>query len=100
MGQLAREAASVAESLGVRLPFNGAAVSVQSNGPESAAEEVARQTAGNVSSMLQDVLRRAPTEVDAINGAVVVFGEKRHVPTPVNRVIWSLVKAIPVSGKI
>ena len=91
MGELAREAASVAEALGVTLPFPG---------PERAAEEVARRTAENTSSMLQDILRGAQTEVDVINGAIVHFGEKENVPTPVNRVMWSLVKALSVRGKI
>jgi 2-dehydropantoate 2-reductase len=91
MGELACEAAAVAETLGLVLPFPG---------PERAAEEVARRTAENMSSMLQDVLRGAPTEIDVINGAVVRWGEKKSVPTSVNRVMWSLVKALPVRGKI
>jgi 2-dehydropantoate 2-reductase len=91
MGKLAREAASVAEALGVKLPFSG---------PERAAEDVARRTAENTSSMLQDILRGAQTEVDVINGPIVRLGEKKNVSTPVNQVIWSLVKAISVRGKI
>jgi 2-dehydropantoate 2-reductase len=91
MGELAREAASVAEALGVALPFFS---------PERAVEEVVQHTADNISSMLQDILRGAPTEVDAINGAVIRTGEQEGVPTPVNRVIWSLVKALPHRGKI
>jgi 2-dehydropantoate 2-reductase len=88
MGELAREAAAVAESLGVR---------VQAPGPERIAEDVARRTAQNFSSMLQDVLRGAPTEVDAINGAIVRAGESRGIATPVNRAVWALVRAIPKS---
>jgi len=91
MRELAREAASVAEALGMALPFRG---------PERAVEVVARRTAENTSSMLQDVLRGAPTEVDVINGAVVRLGEKMNVATPVNRVILALVKALTVRGKI
>jgi len=85
MGELAREAAAVARAQGVSLPFEA---------PESAAEEVARRTAANRSSMLQDVLRGAPTEIDAICGAIVRAGEERDVPTPVNRIVWQLVKAL------
>jgi 2-dehydropantoate 2-reductase len=91
MGSLARETAQVAESLGVALPFSV---------PELAVEDVARNTAENVSSMLQDILRGSQTEVDVINGAVVRTGKKNRVPTPVNQVIWSLVKALPHTGKI
>ena len=86
MGELAREAGRVAFAQGVKLPFDS---------PLAAAEDVARRTAGNSSSMLQDVLRGAPTEVDAINGAIVALGEGHRVPTPVNKVLWSLVKANP-----
>jgi 2-dehydropantoate 2-reductase len=85
MGELARETAGVAQALGVSLPFPG---------PEQAAEDVARKTAGNRSSMLQDVLRGAPTEVDAINGAVVRLGEQAGVSTPVNRLVWRLVNSL------
>ncbi len=91
MRELACEAAAVAKALGVASSFAA---------PGRVAEEVARRTAGNTSSMLQDVLRGAPTEIDAINGAVVHWGEKKNVPTPINRVMWSLVKALPVRGKI
>jgi len=91
MGQLARETAGVGITMGVRLPFSS---------PELAAEEVALRTSENQSSMLQDVLRGAPTEIDAINGAVVRLAEQRNLEVPVNRTIWSLVKAIIVRGKI
>jgi 2-dehydropantoate 2-reductase len=91
MGEIARETASIAEALGISLPIST---------PESAVEEVARRTSENMSSMLQDVLRGAPTEVDAINGAVVQKGVEKKVRTPVNRVLWSLVKAITMDGKL
>ena len=54
---------------------------------------VARRTAENRSSMLQDIERGAPTEIDAICGAVVRRGEKLGVGTPVNRTLWKLVRA-------
>jgi 2-dehydropantoate 2-reductase len=90
MGELAREAAAVARAQGVSLPFEA---------PESAAEEVARRTAANHSSMLQDMLRGAPTEIDAICGAIVRAGEETGVPTPVNRATWHLVKALSADPK-
>ena len=80
----AREAASVAVAQGIRLPYPD---------PVVAAEAIARQTASNYSSMLQDLRRGAPTEVDAINGAIVQAGEQMGVPTPVNRSLWQLVRA-------
>jgi 2-dehydropantoate 2-reductase len=43
--------------------------------------------------MLQDVQRGAPTEIDAICGAIARAGEKLGVPVPVNRTFWMLVRA-------
>ncbi|MBN2385835.1 MAG: 2-dehydropantoate 2-reductase [Anaerolineales bacterium] len=83
MGNLAREAAAVATALGIRLPYDD---------PPQAVEEVARQTAKNLSSMLQDVLRGAPTEIEAINGAVVRLGAEAGVATPLNRIVWQRIR--------
>jgi 2-dehydropantoate 2-reductase len=44
--------------------------------------------------MLQDVLRGAPTEIDAICGAVVKTAEKHGLKTPLNWACWQLVKAL------
>ncbi len=85
MAEVAQEAAMVATSQGVRLPYAD---------PVEAVKEVARNTAGNTSSMLQDVLRGTPTEIDAINGAIVQAGEKAGVATPVNRILWQLVRGL------
>lgn len=85
MSALARETAQVAEAEHVRLPFED---------PIQAAEEVARKTAKNLSSMFQDVRRGAPTEIDAICGAVTKRGEKHGIDTPYNRSCWQLVKAM------
>lgn len=86
----AREAAEVAAASGLRLVYTD---------PVAAAESVARHTARNTSSMLQDVLRGAPTEIDAICGAIVAAGEKCGVPVPVNRTLWLLVKALSYAGR-
>jgi 2-dehydropantoate 2-reductase len=43
---------------------------------------------------LQDVKRGAPTEIDAICGAVVRAGEERGVRAPVNWAMWRLVSAL------
>ena len=80
-----REAAEVALAQGIHLPYPD---------PEAAVEGVAGRTAVNRSSMLQDVQRGAPTEIDAICGAIVLAGEQLGVPTPVNRTLWMLVKAM------
>ena len=81
----ALEAAEVARAQGIHLPYPD---------PEAAVEGVAGRTAANRSSMLQDVQREAPTEIDAICGAIVLAGEQWGVPTPVNRTLWMLVKSM------
>jgi len=84
MGLLAKEAAAVATAQGIHLPFENAV---------RAAEDVARKTASNHSSMFQDMRRGAPTEIDAICGAITQAGEKLGISTPVNRVCWHLTRA-------
>jgi 2-dehydropantoate 2-reductase len=48
------------------------------------AMDVARRTSGNRSSMLQDVERGRPTEIEAMCGFVAREGRRLGVPTPVN----------------
>ncbi len=45
-------------------------------------------------SMLQDVEARRQTEVDFMNGAIVAWGEKAGIPTPLNKALWALVKGL------
>jgi 2-dehydropantoate 2-reductase len=85
MGALANETAQVAEAEKIQLPFSN---------PIAAAEEVARKTAANHSSMLQDILRGAPTEIDAICGVVVKVAQKHNINTSANWACWKLVKAM------
>jgi len=84
MNEAALETARVAEELGIKLPYDD---------PLHEVEGVAGRTAENESSMLQDIRRGAPTEVDAINGAVMQEGGRLGVPTPVNWSLWNLVRA-------
>ena len=85
MGSLAREVAKVARMENIELPFDD---------PVATAEEVARKTAMNESSMLQDVRRGAKTEIDSICGAVVSKGAAHGYDATTNRVCWNLVSAI------
>ncbi len=85
MAEAARETAAVAVARGINLPYAD---------PGAAAVEVAGRTASNLSSMLQDIQRGAPTEIDAISGAIANEGESLGVWTPVNRVLWHLVRAL------
>jgi 2-dehydropantoate 2-reductase len=45
-------------------------------------------------SMLQDVMAKRQTEVDFMNGAIVQWGEKVGVPTPLNKAVWELIKGL------
>ena len=90
---LAREVIAVAEAKGIQLPYAD---------PVQAAKGVASQTAANHSSMYQDIMRGAPTEIDSICGAVVEEGKAFGVPTPVNYTMWKLVRAVVegIAGRI
>ena len=74
----ANEVAQVAQAQNIQLPFPDAG---------QRALEVTQATATNQSSMLQDVQRGVQTEIDVISGAVVAYGQKYDVPTPVNKLL-------------
>lgn len=65
--------------------------------PVQKTEKVAEATKGNISSMLQDVLKEKRTEIDYINGAIVRQGRNLGIPTPVNSVLSDLVRTIEIS---
>lgn len=88
MEAAARETAAVAQAQGIALPFAD---------PAARAREIAARTASNRSSMLQDVLRGGPTEIEAISGAVVCEGRRLGVPTPINETLWHLMRALGAS---
>ena len=91
MSIAAEEAASIASAKGIKTSFKD---------PTLAAEEVAAATSGNISSMLQDIRRNSPTEIDAICGEIVREGKRLNVPTPVNNLLFQLVQAqVDLSGK-
>lgn len=85
MERAALECAAVARAKGLTLPLADPAARVR---------DVAQHTALNHSSMFQDIVRGAPTEIEAINGAVAREGARLGVPTPVNEVLWGLIKAL------
>ncbi|WP_237691080.1 ketopantoate reductase family protein [Paenibacillus caui] len=59
---------------------------------------VCRTTSGNISSMLADVLRGEPTEVDYINGYLAAMARKSKVAAPAHEMVWKLLKGINESG--
>lgn len=50
-------------------------------------------TAAHYASLREDFRRRRRTEIDALNGAIVRYGESHGVPTPANRMLTRLVHA-------
>ncbi len=88
MKEAISEAVRVAHKKGIRLPFPD---------PTERVLEVCEGTAGNIASMLQDVLAQRPTEIRFINGAIVAQGEACGIPTPVNSTLSRLVEALEAS---
>jgi 2-dehydropantoate 2-reductase len=81
---LIREGEAVASALGIQL--HGDARQLVQKGANAPGKHRA--------SMLQDVLAKRQTEVDFMNGAIVKWGEQTGVPTPLNRVLWELIKGL------
>ena len=85
MRAAAREATAVAQALNIHLPYANA---------EEQVMNVAKATSQNRSSMLQDILRGAPTEIEAINGAIVRAAEAQNLAAPINQTLRLLVRAL------
>lgn len=85
MRQAVQEAVKVVKRKRIKLAYDD---------PIQKVESVCKATAANVSSMLQDVLRKERTEVDFINGAIVRQAKSLGIPTPVNEAIADMVKTI------
>jgi len=83
-----REAIYVADAKGIKLIFDD---------PVKKVKDVANATGGNVSSMLQDVLKKRKTEIDYMNGAIVREAGLLKIDVPVNRMLTNLVKTIEAS---
>lgn len=86
-----REACEVAKKKGIKLIYDD---------PLKKVEEVCVKTAKNVSSMLQDVLKKRKTEIDYINGAIVKEAKAFGINVPVNEALTGLVKTIEESYAI
>ncbi len=52
----------------------------------------------NYSSMYQDLAKGKRTEIDFLNGYIIRLGDERRIATPVNKVLYSLVKYIEGRG--
>lgn len=68
--------------------------------PLAKVEAVCENTSVNISSMLQDVLKKKRTEIDFINGVIVRLGQELGIAVPTNRLLVDLVKTIESSYKL
>jgi 2-dehydropantoate 2-reductase len=48
----------------------------------------------NIASMRQDVMKKKPTEIDHMNGAVVALGRAHGIACPVNAALVAIIKAM------
>src|ERR1700675_1670882 len=81
---LIAEGEAVAAKLGIKLHGD----------PRQLGQKGATAPGKHLASMLQDVLAKRQTEVDFMNGAIALWGEKGGGPTPLNRALWQLVKGL------
>jgi 2-dehydropantoate 2-reductase len=86
---LIAEGETVAKKLGIELHGD----------PRVLVQKGANAPGKHRASMLQDVLAKRQTEVDFMNGAIVTWGEKIGVPTPLNRTMWALIKGLEDAWK-
>ncbi|HQJ23285.1 MAG TPA: 2-dehydropantoate 2-reductase [Rectinema sp.] len=87
MADLVNEALIVVKKKGIQLIYDD---------PLAQVYEVARKTASNSSSMLQDFQKNRPTEIDFINGAVVNEAQKLGISVPVNETVTRIVRTLDV----
>ncbi len=82
IGDVMAECRAVAMADGVTLPDD----------VDAAVQRIPETMPTQHSSTAQDLARGKPSEIDFLNGHVVRRGEALGVPTPANRVLWTLVK--------
>jgi 2-dehydropantoate 2-reductase len=86
---LVAEGRAVADALGIALD----------NDPDELIDRAAVENHAHKPSMLQDVLARRPTEIDALNGGIVRAGAEVGVPTPLHAAIAALIAGLEAGWK-
>ncbi|WBY04087.1 2-dehydropantoate 2-reductase [Ramlibacter tataouinensis] len=84
MRDVVDECLAVATADGVQLPGD----------IDAAVRRIAETMPAQFSSTAQDLARGKPSEIDYLNGLVMRRGQALGIATPVNRVLWALVKLI------
>ncbi|MGC9323612.1 MAG: ketopantoate reductase family protein [Desulfomonilia bacterium] len=89
MHQVIREIFAVARAKGVTLGYESPDAYFR-----TLIEAQIPPTATHRSSMLQDIEKGRPTEIDALNGAISSYGRELDVPTPANDVLTAIIKGL------
>lgn len=84
MRELVQECLAVAQGTGVTVPGD----------MWQAVQLIARTMPGQFSSTAQDLARGKRSEIDHLNGYVLVKGQALGIPTPVNRTLHTIVKLL------
>lgn len=87
ISSLVAEGVAVAAALGVRLDSD----------PDELVDYARKVAYDHKASMLQDALAHRATEVAALNGGIVTFGQQAGIPTPLNQAIWALIEGLESS---
>ncbi|HTR22936.1 MAG TPA: 2-dehydropantoate 2-reductase [Terriglobales bacterium] len=78
------EGEAVSKALGIELHGD----------PRALVQKGANAPGKHRASMLQDIVAKRQTEIDFMNGAIVEWGRKAGVPTPLNQAMWELIKGL------
>jgi len=91
MASVCAEAASIARAEGFEITDREAT---------GLAVKIARRTRENKASMLQDIERGRPTEIESITGAILRAAESRGLGAPLNALAYGLVRGLERSGQV
>ncbi len=84
---LVAEGVAIADALAITLDGD----------PEELIDHAREVAYHHKASMFQDVLAKRPTEVAALNGVLVQFGQQTGIPTPLNQAIWARMEGLEQS---
>jgi len=90
ISKLVAEGVAVSTALGITLDSD----------PEALIDHAAVVAYDHPASMLQDVMAKRRTEIDALNGGVAAFGAKVGVPTPMNEAMVAILRGIERSFEV
>ncbi|MFW9939216.1 MAG: ketopantoate reductase family protein [Candidatus Thorarchaeota archaeon] len=88
MGEAVKEAIKVARMKKINLPKKDYIALTY---------KVAKKTSKNKNSMLQDILNGKTTEIDFLNGRIVIYANKLGIEVPINKVLTTLIKGLEYS---